>query len=83
MKMSKEQLVEYAWAYALGALEWERESRPPMIEKKTVGKMGLKGVRGLNIGVVERAQGGGKRGGVVGGGGGRGGGGIVARGGTA
>jgi len=77
MKMSKEQLVEYAWAYALGALEWERESQPPMIEKKTVGKMGL------NIGVVERAQGSGKRGGGVGGGGGRGGGGgggIVARG---
>ena len=74
MKMSKEQLVEYAWTYALDALEWERESLPPMIKEKTAGKMGLKGVRGLNIGVVERAQGGGKRGG--------GGGGMVARGGT-
>ena len=31
-----------------------------MIEKKTVGKMGLKGVRGLNIGQTQARDGGGR-----------------------
>ena len=46
LQLSNEGLVEQANDYAssMGCAE------PPMIEKKTVGKMGLKGVRGLNIG---------------------------------
>ena len=36
------------YAFAMGCPE------PPMIEKKIVGKMGLKGVKGLRIGAVEK-----------------------------
>jgi ATP-dependent RNA helicase MSS116 len=57
-----EQVNEYA--AAMGCPE------PPMIDKRVVGKMGLKGVRGLNVGLVETAAGGrGGRGGGQGGGG--------------
>jgi ATP-dependent RNA helicase MSS116 len=54
---------------------------PPPLEAKTVGKMGLKGVPGLN---VQRGDGGGggKGGGKGGGGGGGGGGGRGGGGGT-
>nr|GAT54174.1 predicted protein [Mycena chlorophos] len=48
LKWSKEELVQTGNAYAVEALGWTRDA-PPDIEKKTVGKMGLKGVRGLNI----------------------------------
>lgn len=58
-----EQVNEYA--AAMGCPE------PPMIDKRVVGKMGLKGVRGLNIGLVETTGGG--RGGRGGRGGGHGG----------
>jgi ATP-dependent RNA helicase MSS116, mitochondrial len=46
LQLTNEGLVEEANYYAasMGCPE------PPMIEKKTVGKMGLKGVKGLNIG---------------------------------
>lgn len=46
----------------------------PALEKKTVGKMGLKGVPGLNIAAYDpnRQQGGGRQGGGRGGGGGGG-----------
>ena len=47
----------------------------PMLEPKTVGKMGLRGTNGLNVGIRNRDSGGG-RGGGGGGGGGRGGGGV-------
>lgn len=65
LQLSNEGLVEQAneYAAAIGCPE------PPMIEKKTVGKMGLKGVPGLNVGHVERDQTSG-RGGVRNGGGG-------------
>ncbi|KAK3657518.1 hypothetical protein LTR56_002292 [Elasticomyces elasticus] len=33
---------------------------PPMIDKSVVGKMGLRGTHGLNVGVVQRAPGGGR-----------------------
>ncbi|EMC91626.1 hypothetical protein BAUCODRAFT_143167 [Baudoinia panamericana UAMH 10762] len=59
-------LVEIANSYAraMGCAE------PPVIDKQVVGKMGLRGVRGLNVGVVERGSTGGRRGGGGGGGGG-------------
>lgn len=52
------------YAQAMGCLE------PPLIDRQVVGKMGLKGVGGLNVGVVEkggRGQMGGGRGGGRGG----------------
>nr|POF08193.1 atp-dependent rna helicase, mitochondrial [Quercus suber] len=66
LQLTNEGLVEAAneYAEALGCPE------PPMIDKQIVGKMGLKGVRGLNVGHVERTGGGGRRGGGGGGGGG-------------
>lgn len=82
LQLNNDTLVQEANNYAesMGCPE------PPMIDKKVVGKMGLKGVRGLNVGHVEsngpsrrpgnnqasRSNGGGGGGGV-GGGGGRGG----------
>lgn len=58
---------------------------PPQLQKSTVGKMGLKGVAGLNIGSGNFGGGGGRGGGRGGGGrggrGGRGGGGRGVRGG--
>lgn len=56
-----EQVNEYA--AAMGCPE------PPMIDKRVVGKMGLKGVRGLNVGLIESTgPGRGGRGGGQGGG---------------
>ena len=50
LKLQPKELVQVAndYAYAMGCPE------PPMIEKKVVGKMGLKGVPGLRIGTRER-----------------------------
>ena len=60
LQLSNEQLVEQANEYAegLGCPE------PPSIEKQTVGKMGLKGVRGLNIGPASSREGRSGRGGA-------------------
>lgn len=68
MKMSKPQLVQYASDYAFKALRWTGPSHTddrastsvssltlsPTIDKRAVGKMGLKGVRGLVIVSEER-----------------------------
>lgn len=53
LQLTNEELVEQANLYAqsLGCPE------TPSIEKQTVGKMGLKGVRGLNIGPAPDRQG--------------------------
>jgi ATP-dependent RNA helicase MSS116 len=48
MRWSKEQLVKEGWEYAIQSLGWTGDA-PPSIERKTVGKMGLRGVSGLNI----------------------------------
>ena len=50
LRLDNPGLVELAneYAAALGCPE------PPMIDKQVVGKMGLKGVRGLNVGQIER-----------------------------
>ncbi|KAF7301998.1 hypothetical protein MIND_00766000 [Mycena indigotica] len=48
MKWTREELVRSANAYVTEALGWTGEQLPD-IEKKTVGKMNLKGVPGLNI----------------------------------
>lgn len=52
LQLSNEGLVEQAneYASAMGCPE------TPMIDKRVVGKMGLKGVRGLNVGLVETNQ---------------------------
>ncbi|PIA92103.1 ATP-dependent RNA helicase MSS116, mitochondrial [Cercospora beticola] len=70
LQLTNDGLVEQAneYASAMGCPE------PPMIDKRVVGKMGLKGVRGLNVGLVEHNTSGG-RGGRQGGGGNRNGGG--------
>lgn len=71
LQLTNEGLVEQAneVAETIGCPE------PPMIDRQVVGKMGLKGVRGLNVGHVERPSGGRGGGGVGRGrGGGRGGG---------
>jgi hypothetical protein len=66
MRMTKAQLVEMAWVYAVGALGWDKERGPPSLEAKMVGKMGLRGVSGL---VVEKGPSGRRGGGgQVGGG---------------
>ncbi|KAF2811032.1 DEAD-domain-containing protein [Mytilinidion resinicola] len=61
LRMDVGGLVQTAndYAEAMGCPE------PPMVDKKVVGKMGLKGVRGLNVGTVTRdaPPGGGQRGG--------------------
>jgi ATP-dependent RNA helicase MSS116 len=64
MRWSKERLVKEANYFATNCLNLES---PPELQKKTIGKMGLKGVPGL---VVEGERGG--RGGGSGRGGGRG-----------
>ncbi|KAK4495714.1 hypothetical protein PRZ48_012982 [Zasmidium cellare] len=58
LQLTNEGLVQEAneYAAAIGCPE------PPLIDKKVVGKMGLKGVRGLNVGHVESASGGGRGG---------------------
>lgn len=55
LQLNNDGLVGQAneYAAAMGCPE------PPMIDKKIVGKMGLKGVHGLNVGHVESAGGGG------------------------
>lgn len=60
LQLSNEGLVQQANEYAegLGCPE------PPSIEKQTVGKMGLKGVPGLNIGPAPNREGRGGRGGA-------------------
>ena len=75
LRWSQEELVARANGFALECLGLRE---PPPLEAKTVGKMGLKGVPGLNIygrgGIAPKEdRGGGRQGG--GGGGGRGGGG--------
>ena len=49
MRLDAPGLVRMAneYAAAMGCPE------PPMIEKKIVGKMGLKGVQGLRVGTVQ------------------------------
>ncbi|KAJ3508006.1 hypothetical protein NLJ89_g5991 [Agrocybe chaxingu] len=46
MKMTKAQLVETAWVYAVGALGWEKAKGPPSLEAKTVGEDGVEGCTG-------------------------------------
>jgi len=48
MKWKKEDLVHNANLLAITGFGWT-ESKPPPLEPKTVGMMGLKGIRGLNI----------------------------------
>ena len=48
MRWTKEDLVREAGLMAVSAFGWT-ESKPPGMEPKTIGKMGLKGVPGLNI----------------------------------
>lgn len=57
LQLTDEGLVQEANAHAasMGCPE------PPAIEKKTIGKMGLKGVRGLRIGPPQEGGGGGGR----------------------
>ena len=61
---SKEQLVAEAEKYARSTLLVEEADCPPAMMKKTVGKMGLKGVPGLRlegkVGVTAPGKGGGK-----------------------
>ncbi|KAK3701825.1 hypothetical protein LTR37_015247 [Vermiconidia calcicola] len=54
LRLTNDGLVEQANEYAatVGCPE------PPMIDKRVVGKMGLKGVKGLNVGLVEAGGGG-------------------------
>jgi ATP-dependent RNA helicase MSS116 len=82
----KADLVEWGNQYALEVLAYDDGGKLPPMEAKTVGKMGLKGVKGLNVtsgqsgqrqGGFSNGQGnGGGRGGFGAGGGGRGGGGA-------
>ena len=76
-------LVREAGLLAVEGFGW-RESKPPPIEPKTVGMMGLRGVEGLNIVRKESVTASGRGGGVQRGmknvrGGGGGGGGSVRR----
>ncbi|KAJ7587994.1 P-loop containing nucleoside triphosphate hydrolase protein [Mycena floridula] len=48
MKWSKEDLVKQAFTYMKTCASWTDEL-PPTIESRVLGKMGLKGVPGLNI----------------------------------
>ena len=48
MGMKPQQFVEMANMYATEILRYPG-TLPPPIESRTVGKMGLKGVKGLNI----------------------------------
>lgn len=78
----KASLVEWGNQYAIEVLGYDEGGKLPPMEAKTVGKMGLKGVKGLNITSGPSGQ---RQGGFAGGqgnGGGRGGfGGGGARGG--
>lgn len=68
----KDDLVAQANDWVMATLG---RSKPPEMERKTIGKMGLKGVPGLNIAEGDGGGGGRGGGGGFGGGGGRGGGG--------
>ncbi|KAF8868383.1 P-loop containing nucleoside triphosphate hydrolase protein [Infundibulicybe gibba] len=59
---TKERLVEESWHYAQDCLGWAG-GEPPAMEARTVGKMGLRGVSGLNIGAHRGGHGGGRGGG--------------------
>ncbi|TRM67745.1 P-loop containing nucleoside triphosphate hydrolase protein [Schizophyllum amplum] len=52
MRWKPQDLVDRAAVFVHEGLGWEN-SQLPTLRKQTVGKMGLKGVRGLNIGEVE------------------------------
>ena len=47
-KWSSEELVEEATNYAREVLGW-KDTLPPPLLPKTVGMMGLRGVKGLNV----------------------------------
>ncbi|KIK63954.1 hypothetical protein GYMLUDRAFT_40163 [Collybiopsis luxurians FD-317 M1] len=47
-KWSSEQLVEEATRYAKDVLGWKQDLPPPL-SPKIIGRMGLKGVKGLNV----------------------------------
>lgn len=66
MKWNDDELVAQANLFARDVLGL---AEPPPLEKQTVGKMGLRNARGLNV-VPNRPRGGGGRGGGGGGGGG-------------
>lgn len=81
----RERLVAEAGRYVRGALAWEGEAGVkglPEMETRTVGKMGLKGVGGMNVVPTKPREGGGRggrggaRGGAAPGGGGGHGGGV-------
>ncbi|KAG6916733.1 hypothetical protein DXG01_005553 [Tephrocybe rancida] len=64
LKWTREELVQQANAYAYRALGWEDE-KPPGLDPKTVGRMTMKGVVGLNIVravPIEKSPGGGGNG---------------------
>ncbi|KAJ6538489.1 P-loop containing nucleoside triphosphate hydrolase protein [Mycena vulgaris] len=48
MRWSRDDLVRHGNEFAVSALGWTGEQLPE-IERQTIGKMGLKGVQGLNI----------------------------------
>ena len=48
MGWNKEDLVREAGLLAISGFGWT-DSKPPPMEPKTIGKMGLKGVTGLNV----------------------------------
>jgi len=52
---SKEELVRQAENFAREVCGWEERDAPP-VDPRMVGKMGLRGVRGLNVVVVERER---------------------------
>jgi ATP-dependent RNA helicase MSS116 len=70
LRWTPEKLVAAANHYAVACMGC---SQPPALQKKTIGKMGLKGVPGLRIATGDEAGGGGRGGGGRGGGGGGGG----------
>ncbi|PPQ79669.1 hypothetical protein CVT25_003243 [Psilocybe cyanescens] len=47
LRMSKEKLVQWANDYAVGGLGWPAADGPPGIDPRTLGKMGLRGVKGI------------------------------------
>lgn len=49
LRLSKENLVENAYEFARTINALDENGMPPALQKRTVGKMNLKGVRGLNI----------------------------------
>ncbi|KAH9479672.1 DEAD-box ATP-dependent RNA helicase 26 [Psilocybe cubensis] len=47
LRMSKEALVQWANHYAFNSLGWPARDGPPGIDPRTLGKMGLRGVKGV------------------------------------